>query len=491
MYPASLELLETTDGAVMVDVNTFRVFGLSAAAYDVLTRLKAGATAEAVGAAVGHETVAAVLRQLARLQSESQLSPTRLRTRDEAWQRVTRLLESPAAPAEAVLMVAQTCNLACRYCYGGRSGQFGAPGRMDTATAEHVLRYVLESGRRRDFQKVVFLGGEPLLNLPVIRHVVGLWKRWQPDYPNRELFFSLTTNGTLVDQEAVRFLKEEHVGVCLSIDGPKDMHDANRVTTTGQGSYDRVMATVDLMRREAMPFSVRVTLTRQTDWRRLREFLKQANFDIEYIAPVDYPRETCNADYQFDLATFKSFGEELRTVWREGADRVSQSASDSFESRQLSMAFKNLREYDAGCPFRCMAGISLISFDCNGVIYPCQRMVGRAGYEIGTVEHGVDRDKLLGLYRRFIDSSEACDSCWAVQRCRRRCLAQRASGDGQFDPLPEAVCDIYRDNFQAALTFGLELQRLARDRKENLEDVLSRYDTERLMEEHRARTSRP
>lgn len=481
-----MELVTRDDQEFLVDVNNCRPIALSGPARRVLRALREGGSLDAVRTQIGGEVVDAVLQQLAGLEASGVLPRARRDFRAEAIAHLQGLPAAPPAVLEGVLMVAQDCNLACRYCYGGHAGQFDQRGLMSADTAERCLRTFLSLGGGREFQKIVFLGGEPLLNLPVIQHVVERWQRWRPEYPGRQLFFSMTTNGVLVDREVARYLKQNRFAVTVSADGPADMHDAFRVLRNGQGSFDRVMAGMQTLREEDVSFSARVTVTRRTDLPRLRDFFSGLGIKVEYLIPVDFPTPTPVADYQLSIADYQRLAAQQHALLRDGCEDIKAGRADTFNARQLSITFHSLRNYEGDFPFRCTAGTEIIAFGIDGVIYPCQRFVGRSGFAIGDLTRGLDLAAVTTFYRRFLDASEACERCWVAHLCRRRCFFQRACSEGAFAPIPTEVCDMYRDSYAAALGMAFEVQRHARANRRTFEDMMTRYDADRLLREHRA-----
>jgi len=67
---------------------------------------------------------------------------------------------------------------------------------------------------------------------------------------------SFQTNGTLIDESWCAFFAEERVNVGVSIDGPKHLHDQNRVTRSGRGTFDKTISGIRLLRRNGVPFHV-------------------------------------------------------------------------------------------------------------------------------------------------------------------------------------------------------------------------------------------
>jgi uncharacterized protein len=97
-------------------------------------------------------------------------------------------------------------------------------------------------------------GGEPtLLGVEFFRKVVALQKRFAK--PGQRIENDLQTNGTLLDEDWARFLKEHRFLVGLSIDGPKNVHDAMRPSKRGQPSFDDVMRGAELLKRHGVPFN--------------------------------------------------------------------------------------------------------------------------------------------------------------------------------------------------------------------------------------------
>lgn len=133
------------------------------------------------------------------------------------------------------LMVTHACNLNCTYCYeehkDGKS--------MDAAMAISIVRrefdFAMTSGLY-DALQIDFMGGEPLMNFPLIRHVVEWAECHAPDFPH--IFFA-TTNGTLLTDEmkAWFFEHRETVWLGASCDGTETMQSTNRGTKPCQVDY--------------------------------------------------------------------------------------------------------------------------------------------------------------------------------------------------------------------------------------------------------------
>ncbi|MFO1407783.1 MAG: anaerobic sulfatase maturase [Steroidobacteraceae bacterium] len=164
--------------------------------------------------------------------------------------RIERRFHVMAKPAGSA------CNLDCTYCfYLSKEKLAGGPGpghMSDDLLEEFVRDYI----RSVTSDEVVFSwqGGEPtLLGLPFFEKVVALQRRYAK--PGQRIENDLQTNGTLLDEDWARFLKANRFLVGLSIDGPKDVHDAMRPSKRGRPSWDDVMRGAGHLRRHGVPFN--------------------------------------------------------------------------------------------------------------------------------------------------------------------------------------------------------------------------------------------
>jgi uncharacterized protein len=165
------------------------------------------------------------------------------------------------------------CNLDCAYCYylskGELLGQPEQP-RISDELLEAFIRQYFEGQNHRE---VVFSwqGGEPtLLGVGFFRKVVELERKYCPPHVRCEN--DLQTNGTNLDEEWCGFLHEHNFLVGLSIDGPRELHDAYRKDRSGQGSFDRVSRAARLLRRNKVNFATLTCVNRLTGTRPLEVY---------------------------------------------------------------------------------------------------------------------------------------------------------------------------------------------------------------------------
>ncbi len=163
----------------------------------------------------------------------------------------------PAARREFQIFakpIGATCNLDCRYCYYLRKSELypgDEPLRMpDDLLEEYIRQHILACPSPTVF--FAWHGGEPTaLGVDYFRRIVALQHKHAP--PGRRVMNGIQTNGTLLDEGWCRFLAQNRFYVGLSLDGPRALHDAYRVTKGGQPTHQRVVQAMRLLQRHRVP----------------------------------------------------------------------------------------------------------------------------------------------------------------------------------------------------------------------------------------------
>ena len=159
---------------------------------------------------------------------------------------MTTISTTPEAPRAFHLLAKPTgavCNLDCSYCFF-LSKEMLYPGsrfRMADELLEEYVRQLIEAHATVPEVVIAWQGGEPtMMGVEFFRRSVELANSYLK--PGQKAVYTIQTNGTLLDEEWAAFFEEHDFLVGISIDGPREMHDAYRVNKGGKGSFDQVIA---------------------------------------------------------------------------------------------------------------------------------------------------------------------------------------------------------------------------------------------------------
>lgn len=139
-----------------------------------------------------------------------------------------------------IFVVTLRCDHSCQYCQVSRRPEDGGDFDMSRAHAEKAVEVAFRSPNEN--LKIEFQGGEPLLNFTRIVHVVEHVQELNARH-GRNVQFVIATNLSRLDEEVLSFCKRHDVHLSTSIDGPADLHDAQR-PTRGGGSHARTVEAI-------------------------------------------------------------------------------------------------------------------------------------------------------------------------------------------------------------------------------------------------------
>lgn len=124
-----------------------------------------------------------------------------------------------------IFVLTLRCNNRCGYCQVSRQGPHSAGYDMTFDTADKAIEFTFRSPAK--YLKIEFQGGEPLLHLPLLRHIVekSIARAAQD---SRTVEFVICTNLNLIDDETLDFCRDHDICVSTSLDGPRELHNINR-----------------------------------------------------------------------------------------------------------------------------------------------------------------------------------------------------------------------------------------------------------------------
>ena len=352
------------------------------------------------------------------------------------------------------LMVAQDCNLRCKYCFGD-GGDYGM-GRavMDAKTGCKAVDFLIEHSGPRKHCEIDFFGGEPLMNIKTVKAVTAYVREREKD-TGKKFKLTLTTNGMLLNDENIQWLNDNDFSLVLSLDGRKEINDAMRPDAGGHGTYDRIVKNfkkcLDSRKGGSYDYRGIYTFLRGTYTRKNMDFtndvlsMNDAGFDILSIEPV-VMKDSLLGFREKDLPRIRAEYDRLTNVYmkrhREGK---------GFFFFHFNMDLSNgpcVAKRLSGCG----AGHEYFAVAENGDLYPCHQFVGREGYRLGSLDEGVTNDKLPQYFREsHVLNKEKCSNCWARFFCSGGCHANADLFHGDIRKPYEVGCEIQKKRLECAI----------------------------------------
>ncbi len=341
-----------------------------------------------------------------------------------------------------VLNVNTGCNLSCSYCYKEDLDTPSKGRKMAFDTAVRSIDLLLKESPDRDSYNVVFFGGEPLSNLGLIREVVEHAEA-RFGALGKEVSFTLTTNATLLTEQTVDWLDAHRFGLTVSMDGPKALHDKNRKTVGGKGSYDAVAAKARMLlsRYRSRPVGARVTLTAGvTDvvgiWDHLKNDIGFAEVGFSPVTSGSMTAFNLNGDELLEVFEgMKALGRLYHKAALEGRNigfsNMHQLMQDLWEGRSKALP--------------CGAGVGMVAVDHAGEINLCHRFTGSEMETFGHVETGLKKDRLSAFIEARADRTDkGCATCRIRNLCSGGCYHESYAHFS--DPMSPTYhyCDLMR-----------------------------------------------
>ena len=156
-----------------------------------------------------------------------------------------------------VLPITDKCNLTCPYCFAQKgNGNFN----FDSYTEKDIdnLLEIIYDKNRDTPTTLVFFGGEPLLKFKLIKYTINAISTRYNGKLN--VSYSITTNGTLINEKVAQFFRDNNFAVMLSVDGPDNEYNFRKYSN-GESSLGRVLRNIEVLKEKEVSFEVRATIT--------------------------------------------------------------------------------------------------------------------------------------------------------------------------------------------------------------------------------------
>lgn len=376
---------------------------INESAFDLFSLLKQGKTLQQITENNSEEEKAKVISFVKRMEQSIDEIPIPSISKNNSFDRkIDRI----------TVHVSNDCNLRCSYCYA-QGGNYGMNrGLMTKETAEQFVEFCINEFEEIEY--IVFFGGEPLLNVEAMQIICDMFKHYSDEGSFPLPKFGMITNGTIISSRILDFIKESITSITVSVDGPKEINDVNRIDKNGKGSYDRIAKFIHA----------------------IKDF---KNLQIQYEAT--YTEAHVNANYKKN---------DIKDILREefGIEGMVESElknkkEDSNWTKTIKSNIEEGKLYNVPVDFWlilneivykknrikvCPIVKSMFAVNSEGYIVACQLLNGENRNNLGNVK-GDNVFSTPEMYDSFFKNTrfkehQTCKTCWAQKLCGG-CAVQR------------------------------------------------------------------
>lgn len=307
------------------------------------------------------------------------------------------------------LNIIQSCNLACSYCFA-KKGDYGNPSIMTREVAMKSIDYFIKGTQKLH---VNFFGGEPFLNFNLLKDVIS----WANIYQGR-ISFSVTTNGTLLDQTKILYLRENKVAIKISYDGKKEQLK-NRPMLSSQPKVHLVTKKINLYQKLINNYCssyIRSTvLIDQSE--KIKDLLIELSGKFQLaLSFVENIKQISKQEIRDQVRAIKStFLSYMISCYR------ANQLKEVLKILNISTLARRIKNHDRSQNF-CGAGYDYFTVSSEGKIYLCHRFNEDKRMCIGDVYEGVNPSYMKQIKKYRSNDYEPCKSCWVRNLCQGGCL---------------------------------------------------------------------
>lgn len=339
------------------------------------------------------------------------------------------------------LQLTQDCNFRCKYCHytmNDGTQRVHSKKKMDFDMVKKGILFLRDHSVDSPEVYIGFYGGEPLLEFDMLQEAV---KYAEEMFDGKKINYTITTNATLFSEKIIDFFEQYHIRVMISLDGPKEIHDKNRVFENGQGTFDSVINKINLIRTKYPKFfetiSFNMVIDPNNDYEKIdslfREypFLKKVDMTATVIDDISIQKNVFSEDYTSKVV-YKEFLAYLHLM-----DRISLKKLDPITKGKINSIRKAMLDFRPRDEFAkieapggpCIPGEVRLMLTVEGNFIVCERVNEISDCMIlGNIEKGIDIYKANALLNVAQITEDICRKCWAFRGCNL--CAKYADQDG-------------------------------------------------------------
>lgn len=389
---------------------------------------------------------------------------------------------APSAFSSMIKPIGSSCNLNCAYCYYLDKAPSIYWNNQPVMSYEILEEYIRQYIEGNEVPEVTFVwhGGEPLMaGLEFYRKAVEFQKKYAS---GKTVINSLQTNGTLMNAEWARFFHDNRFLVGISIDGPKDIHDAYRVNKAGKPSFDSVISAIQLMKQYGVEYNALSVVTNMSEGRgaEVYKFLKSlGTWFMQFLPVVEHV--IINEENERPVMTTPGTEGSAMAPWSVSGPGYGEFMTDIFDEwivRDVGTYFVQAFDMTLAQWVGVKPGLCVYSETCgdalivehNGDVYSCDHFV-YPEFKLGNI---LETD-LLALYRspkqfqfglnKRNTLPRYCQRCKYYFACRGECPKHRFLKTETGEYGLNALCEGFKHYYKHVEPYMVYMSTLLSQKK--------------------------
>ena len=307
---------------------------------------------------------------------------------------------------------------------------------MPLATAEKIVdfifQYALANGINEKLD-IGFFGGEPLTEMGLIKNITRIIKGHEA-YDKFPVSISLVSNGTILSDSILTFLKENKIELCISCDGPPAIQDASRHFPDGRGSSAIVEKNIKRAIKDFpfLPVNAVFSPCSLSHLPEIVDYLASLGVRNIDLNPNISARWTKN-DADMLPGIIDCLGKKYVEFYKRGEPRY----INLIDGKITVILREGYRQLE-----KCRMGKGEFAFAPSGNIYPCERFIGPddgVTHCLGNIHKGFTASTTCnGISNKVINNE--CLACGLTEYCMNWCGCTNYFSTGNYNLVSPFMC---------------------------------------------------
>ena len=339
------------------------------------------------------------------------------------------------------LIVSNFCNFSCKYCFLDKEHKLrensinNAPSNMKDEVAQKSIDQMIHNIKINGNKvlSIEFFGGEPLMNWPLIKGVLDLYKKGEAY--DIEMNYTITTNGSLITEEMAEYFSKYGVNVIISYDSPTS---SERITKNGQDLTEILGPVLKILKKKNILVSFNSVISKWTignyDYRGLVDFAKENGVrSLGLILDLD-------AEFLSNTWTENDIVELLLNTYDYGRVK-GLNVTGYWEKMYQQIANKDYTYFEKGYK-ACPATGCKVSIEPSGDIFACKCCTYKIGY-LDDWEALLKSERYAQYLNKVYRNGEDCSTCELLSFCSGVCVGALEK-KGSMYGINKSLCYIYK-----------------------------------------------